>query len=153
MLLFLKMTPLLDVIVMVIASSPGSPFAPVAPVIALLQVNFFVKVWLLQVKVSVMSPDITEAPPSVPLAATEMTRLPSAEAVAAVFELFVIPLGSVGSASVHAARLVPIYPANGIVIVCAALTRPPRVQGMETASLPHTTLVAEVPVAPLMLLT
>ena len=62
-----------------------------------------------------------------------------------------MPLGSVGSASVQATRLVPTYPAKGIVISLAAFTKPPSVQEIVTASLPQTTLVAPVPVAPLML--
>ena len=82
------------------------------------------------------------------MAATFRISEPSALAVAALFLFSVTPLGSVEYVTVQAARVVPMYPANGIVIVMAAFALPSRVQGTDTASLPHTTLVALVPFVP-----
>ena len=121
-----------------------------APVIAFDQVNFFVNVWLLQVKVSVISPVITAAPPRVAFFATVIVNDPSADAVAALLfpDATDIPEGSVEYDTVQAALVVPIYPAKGITMVLAAVTNPPNVHGIETASFPHTTDVADVPLVP-----
>ena len=105
--LFLKIVPLDEVIAMEIASAPAAPVAPVAPVRDFAQDSFLTKVCPFQLKDSVISPLSVAAAPSVPFAATVMTKEPSAEVVAAVLLFFVMPEGSVGSVSVQALRLVP----------------------------------------------
>ena len=98
--------------------------------------------------VRVIVPESAAAEPSAEPASTASTREPSAESVAAVFALTEIPLGSPLAATVQAAREVPTYPANGMVIVLAAEVDPAEVQGIDCESLPHTTVVADAPAAP-----
>ena len=100
------------------------------PALDFVQVNTLVAVFPEIVNVRVILPVSTAVPPRSEDAATDNSIKPAAVAVAAVFVLSVMPVGSVPTAQVQAVCVIPTYPVNGIEIVDAADVLPAEVHAI-----------------------